>query len=84
MYELLDAKLSSVFKSMSESVAGAVGTIRLKPPSRAVVELDKQRQIVVSKSHPENDAFLVYCREMILADLALFTLWYAYFKLRII
>lgn len=53
MHELQSRKLPSVFKSLPDSVAAALGTMRPEPSIRAFVELDKQGQFVESEPHPE-------------------------------
>lgn len=52
MYKLRCAKLSRASESLPDSVAVALGIMKLDSLTRAVVELDKLLQVVESRPHP--------------------------------
>lgn len=46
MYELQSPKIQRVFELLPDSVAAALGIMKPKPSTRAVVELDKEGEVV--------------------------------------
>lgn len=52
-FKLQRVKLSKVFESLPDSVAATLGIMKLDPPTKAVVTLDEQEQIVESRRLPE-------------------------------
>lgn len=54
IYNLRPRMIPSLFEWLPNSVEAALAIIKLKPPIRAVVELNKQRQIFESKTNQKS------------------------------
>lgn len=63
MCGLQSLKLPRVFALAPDTVATALGAMKLNHPNRAVIELEDQRQVVGSKNSPETPVSLLMNRD---------------------